>query len=104
MPCPHIERLRLFGLVEGTSLLLLLFVAVPLKYGADWPEAVRWVGWIHGILFLVFLVDLAWVHFRFRWPVLRSLMVFVAALLPFGPFVINGRMKSYAQEYERGQS
>lgn len=93
-----IHRLRILGLIEGTSLLILLFIAMPLKYLLDLPMFVRWVGWIHGVLFLIFLLDLALVHFRHRWSIIRSAMVFIAALFPFGPFIINERMKRYAAE------
>jgi len=89
-----IGRLRAIGLIEGVSYLLLLGVAMPLKYMADMPEAVTLVGAIHGGLFLLFCVALlrAWVDRQ--WPITRVLVVFAAAVLPFGPFVIDGRLKA----------
>ena len=94
------ERLRRLGLVEGTSFLVLLFVAMPLKYLADWPAAVKWVGWAHGVLFLAYVLQLALVFFTLRWPFARGALLLVAALVPFGPFLLDRRMKSYAREHQ----
>lgn len=46
--------LRHLALLEGLTLLLLILVAVPLKYAAQWPLGVRIVGPIHGLAFLVY--------------------------------------------------
>jgi integral membrane protein len=50
--------LRLMALLEGSSLLLLLFVAMPLKYQFGMPEVVSWVGQLHGALFVIFNIVL----------------------------------------------
>lgn len=87
--------LRLTTLAEGVSFLLLLGVAMPLKYAAGLPLAVVIAGWLHGILFMglgfLLLLLVAGSH----WPIGRAALVFVAALIPFGPFVIDGRLKRY---------
>lgn len=88
-----IGRVRAAGLLEGVSLLLLLGVAMPLKYLADQPEAVRVVGWCHGILFIFYCltVALAFAQRRLAWPL--ALLAFVAAFVPFGPFLLDARLK-----------
>ncbi|MEC9073494.1 MAG: DUF3817 domain-containing protein, partial [Myxococcota bacterium] len=53
-----IGRLRLIGWIEGTSYLLLVGVAMPLKYLAGQPMAVKITGWIHGLLFMLFCLIL----------------------------------------------
>lgn len=87
-----IGRVRLVGIIEGISFLLLLGVAMPLKYAFDMPEAVRVVGMIHGVLFVAFslVLLLAWIGgaLNFRW----TLIAFLATLLPFGPFLIDRRL------------
>jgi integral membrane protein len=88
-----IGRLRAIGLIEGTSFLVLLGVAMPLKYFAGIPMAVKVVGWAHGVLFILFCWALAQAFFAARWSVGRAAVVFIAALLPFGTFVIDGRLK-----------
>jgi integral membrane protein len=88
-----IGRLRAIGLIEGASYLVLLGIAMPLKYLAGVPMAVKVVGWMHGVLFILFCAALAQVFFTARWSVVRAGGVFIAALLPFGTFVIDGRLK-----------
>lgn len=86
-----VALLRLVGIVEGISFLVLLFVAMPLKYLFDYPAAVRLVGSIHGLLFVGFGMALFRAHFERSWPMLRSAAVFGASLIPFG-FLIIDRM------------
>ncbi|MEM8601355.1 MAG: DUF3817 domain-containing protein [Bacteroidota bacterium] len=88
-----IGRLRLAGLVEGTSFLVLLFIAMPLKYLADQPEAVSVVGWIHGVLFVLFGVALLIAMQDEGWSLKKAAVIFVAAVVPFGPFVIDRQLK-----------
>ena len=85
--------LRTVGKLEGASYVLLLGVAMPLKYLAGIPLAVTIVGPIHGVLFIALCVLLAKTRQALNWPIGRAIMVFVAALLPFGPFVIDRRLK-----------
>jgi integral membrane protein len=85
----------MLALTEGVSFLVLLGVAMPLKYFAGLPQAVKICGWIHGILFLALCFLLLKVTLEERWPLTRAAMVFIAALLPFGPFVIDKRLRHY---------
>lgn len=88
---------RTVGIVEGISWLVLLFVAMPLKYGFGFPLAVRVVGSAHGALFVAFCAVLAFAHLRNGWPWLRSFRWFVAALLPFGFFFVDRELVRIAQ-------
>lgn len=88
-----IGRLRAVGMVEAVSFLLLLGVAMPLKYLAGQPMAVKIVGWIHGLLFVLFCVVLYQAMMDEEWPVKKAALFFVAALLPFGPFVMDGKLR-----------
>jgi integral membrane protein len=98
-----IAFLRTVALIEAVSFLLLLGVAMPLKYAAGMPMAVKVAGWIHGVLFVIFVVALVRVIRAARWPMGRAGMVFVGALLPFGPMVLDPRMKRYASEFKAVQ-
>ncbi len=91
--------LRTIGLAEACSFLVLVGVAMPLKYFAGQPAAVKVFGWIHGILFMIFCGALVRTMVVARWPLSRSALIFLAALLPFGPFVVDRRMKQYAAEF-----
>lgn len=80
-------------MVEGVSFLVLLGIAMPLKYLAGRPEAVKVVGWAHGVLFMAFCLVLLQTMVALRWPLSRAAMAFAAALVPFGPFLIDGRLR-----------
>ncbi len=88
-----IGRLRAIGLVEGASYLLLLGVAMPLKYAAGMPEAERVVGMAHGVLFLVYCLALSQATLDLSWPLKRAARLFIAAVLPFGPFVVDAGLR-----------
>lgn len=86
-------RLRVIAFIEGISYLVLLGVAMPLKYFAGIPEAVKAVGWAHGLLFVFYLLSVAEVTIARRWPLTRVLGVLVAAFIPFGTFVLDARLR-----------
>ena len=88
-----IGRLRLIGWFEGLSFLLLVFVAMPLKYIWGEPGAVRVVGMVHGVLFLGLCVVLWDTMHEEGWSWKQAAVPFVASLLPFGPFLIDRRLR-----------
>ena len=96
-----LRRLRLVAFLEGTSFLVLLFIAMPLKYLADMPLAVRIVGSIHGALFLAFLAVLYRAGTERRWPLRRWAIAFVASIVPFGTFVFDGSLRREIAETAR---
>ncbi len=96
-----IGRLRAAGLIEGVSFLVLLGIAMPLKYFADMPAAVTVAGWLHGILFIGFFILLIVAREASRWSFRWSGIVLLAALLPFGPFVIDGRLRREDEVHRR---
>ena len=87
------DWLRWAGWAEGLSFLLLLGIAMPLKYLAGQPAAVRLVGSAHGGLFVIYLVVALIAARRFSWPWTRLAMALVAAFLPFGPFWFDARLR-----------
>jgi len=95
-----VRRLHILTLIEGVSTLVLFFIAMPLKYFADRPEMVMYAGWIHGMLFMAVVVLLVWVMLRQRWSLGRGVLVFLSAVVQFGPFVIHRRMQQYESEVE----
>ena len=88
-----LRRLRTLSLTEGTSTLILFGIAMPLKYLADMPLAVRIVGSVHGFLF-VSLVLYAWLCVKkVPIPQKTAFALMVAAVFPFGPFVVDRRLR-----------
>jgi integral membrane protein len=98
-----IPFLRIISLIEGISFLVLLGIAMPLKYLANAPMAVKIVGWAHGVLFIAFGFALLRAMLVAKWSIPRAAMVFIAALLPFGPFVIDRRIREYQEEFEQSR-
>ncbi|WP_163999155.1 DUF3817 domain-containing protein [Pyxidicoccus caerfyrddinensis] len=91
-------RFRAVALLEGLSFILLLFVAMPLKYLAGLPLAVRVVGLAHGLLFVLFLFALMEVAIAYRWSLVRVVGAFVSSLVPFGTFVLDARLRREESE------
>lgn len=100
----YLRRLRRLSYVEGVSTLLLFFVAMPLKYLADIPMAVTVVGGMHGLLFTALVV--AFVVAVFRVPISRGLALcgVVAAVVPFGPFVVDRWLEEVGQGADEAAS
>ena len=87
---------RKIALLEGFSFLLLLFVAMPLKYSYGMPEAVKIAGWIHGLLFMGFAALLVKVSNEHKWSDGFSLAVFVSGIIPFATFFMDRKLKAMA--------
>ena len=92
-----LSRLRQIGDIEGISYLLLLGVAMPLKYLAGQPKAVTIVGGIHGFLFVAFGVALIDVWRREKWSFGKVLVAFLSSLIPFGTFWLSTRIRREEQ-------
>lgn len=93
----ELGRFRLVSLLEGVSYVVLLGVAMPLKYVAGIPTAVRYVGWAHGALFVLFLYALFEAASAGRWSLKKSAFAFVAAVVPLGAFVLERRLRAEEQ-------
>jgi integral membrane protein len=87
-PSPIIERFRRIAVAEGWSFLILLFIAMPLKYLADMPLAVKYVGWAHGVLFIAYWVAAVPLFTTLKWDAERIIGL-AASVLPFGTFVME---------------
>lgn len=89
----NLGRLRIIGFLEGISLLILIFIAMPMKYFGENPAIVKSMGPIHGALFLLFIfnalsvgIDQKWKFSETTWKVL------LACIIPFGTFYIDHRV------------
>ena len=84
-------RLRIIAFAEGISFLVLLGIAMPLKYIAGIPEVVRVVGMAHGVLFVLYVVLLIQVAIERDWSWKKSILAFLASLVPFGTFYADAK-------------
>lgn len=92
-----LKRLRVLGMTEGVSTLILFGIAMPLKYAAGMPMAVTLAGSIHGVLFMA-LASMFILGMK-RIPLSPKLAVagIVAAIVPFGPFLLDGRLREVGE-------
>ena len=92
------SRFRIISIIEGLSYLILVFIAMPLKYMFDYPMAVKVVGMSHGVLFILFFLALVMAMNKYKWKFL-GFQLFVYSLIPFG-FILIERiiMKSPAKK------
>lgn len=79
-------RLRIVGFLEGLSFLILLGIAMPLKYILGLPMAVKVIGMAHGVLFILFIALAFQATLVHQWPVKRMFILWIASILPFGTF------------------
>lgn len=79
-------QLRLVAFLEGLSFIILLFIAMPLKYMADMPMAVRVVGMAHGVLFIAYLAYVYMAREEYKWDNKKTFLALVLSIVPFGTF------------------
>ena len=94
----RIKNLRIIGISEGISFLILLLIAMPLKYYMGMPEAVKIVGWVHGILFIAYVIAVFLSIEAMRWNWFSVLVALGASILPLGTFVLDKELKRRQQE------
>ncbi|WP_370898431.1 DUF3817 domain-containing protein [Chryseobacterium gossypii] len=88
-------RLRILAILEGISLLILVFIAVPIKYWAGNPGLVSMIGPVHGTLFLLFLFNTLSVGVEQQWKFKETTWkVILACFIPFGTFYIDRKILS----------
>lgn len=87
-----VKQFRIIGAMEGLSFLILLGIAMPLKYMAGIPEPVKYIGWAHGLLFILYLFFVAGARWKLQWTFSQLLLAAVASVVPFGPFVVDRKL------------
>lgn len=93
-----LSRLRIASLTEAVSYLLLLLVAMPLKYLAGEPMAVKVLGMIHGLLFMILIWLIVRTKFETSWPASRLWLLAIASLVPLMPFFLDRSVRQWLAE------
>lgn len=96
----RVSNLRLIGFIEGVSFLVLLLIAMPLKYYWDFPMAVKITGWIHGVLFILYIVAVLMAIQAMKWSLFSVLVALGASLIPIGTFMLDRSLKRREQELD----
>ncbi len=88
-----IGRLRMAGISEGISFIVLLFIAMPLKYYAGNLVVMWYTGWVHGLLFMLYILALISAKISLGWNFKKTVIAFLASLLPFGTFILDSSLR-----------
>lgn len=97
-----IPTFRWVGITEGLSYLILLFVAMPLKYFMGQPLMVSIVGGIHGGLFVAYILLAAMATWYYKWNIAMFAQAFIASLVPIGTFWFDRKLKDADVSDHRG--
>jgi integral membrane protein len=92
-------RLRIIAFIEGMSFLILLFVAMPLKYIWEQPMAVRQVGTVHGLLFVIYVLLVVLCRIEYNWSARKTGLLLLISIIPFGNFYAD---RHYLQSEQQG--
>lgn len=85
----NLNLLRLIAFAEGVSYILLLFIAVPIKYFGNNPFYVKALGMPHGLLFIAYIVFAVIVSVKLKWNSKTLFIVLLASIIPFGTFYVE---------------
>jgi integral membrane protein len=88
-----LHRFRVIGIIEGISFLVLLLIAMPLKYFLNFPQAVKYVGWVHGALFVAYIYFALNIFTVLKKPFLWLVKAGIAAFVPLGTFIFDKELK-----------
>jgi integral membrane protein len=84
-----IKTLRLISYLEGISYILLLFIAVPIKYYANNPYLVKLLGMPHGLLFVAFVILSLLNSKKYNWSFIKTVIILISSIIPFGTFYVD---------------
>jgi len=87
-----VNLFRAIAFFEGTSFILLLGIAMPLKYMYDQPQMVKIVGMAHGILFILYIVLAIVVKEKLNWSNKQTLLAFAASVIPLGTYYADRKL------------
>lgn len=85
----QVKIFKWISILEGVSFLVLLLIAMPLKYIWDSPEMVQITGMFHGILFILYILGAFWLYKALQWNFKILFIVCMSSVLPLGPFYVE---------------
>lgn len=84
-----LKLFRIIAFFEGISYILLLFIAVPIKYVFDDPTYVKMLGMPHGVLFMIYIIFSFIVNIKLKWNMKELFIILIASLVPLGTFYVD---------------
>lgn len=88
---------RATAFIEGISYIVLIFIAMPMKYFAEMDWAVKYTGSAHGALFVLYCILLLMVWKEYKWSFKEVVIAFLLSLIPFGTFFLDKKLKKQLQ-------
>ena len=88
-----LNRFLKTGLAEGISFILLVGIAMPLKYKLGILQPVRIIGMLHGVLFILYALFLLQVSIHYKWSIRKSSLAFLLSFIPLGTFFLEKLLK-----------
>jgi len=85
----ELKKFRLINKIEGISFIILLFIAMPLKYQFGYPIATKIVGMTHGILVFAFIYQIIEAKKEANFSLKETAFYSFLSLVPFGSFYTN---------------
>lgn len=89
------KTLRVMSIADGISYLILMLIAMPLKYLAGMPIAVTYVGWVHGALFTGLFISGLMALFYAKLPFKLGVLIGIASIIPGAPFFLDPKLKRH---------
>lgn len=84
-----IPTFKIVSFLEGLSYILLVFMAMPLKYMYEDPSYVKMLGMPHGVLFIAYIFLAVVLKIQLNWSIKTFLIVCALSLIPFGTFFVG---------------
>ncbi|WP_199417134.1 DUF3817 domain-containing protein [Chitinophaga silvatica] len=84
-----VGRLRIMGFLEGVSLIILVFIAVPMKYWLEDESLTKMMGPVHGALFLLFVLNTISAGIEQKWKAKTTGIILASCFIPFGTFYVD---------------
>lgn len=88
-----LNRFRYTAVLEGWSFIVLLFIAMPVKYMLGWPYLVKYIGWAHGMLFVAYSFFWLQCIIHYNWKLKFAAWAMLASFIPFGTFILDKQLK-----------
>ncbi len=89
-----VDKFRFVAMLEGWSYVLLVLIAMPLKYFFAIPQLIRPIGMAHGVLFVMYVLLLLLCMWQYKWSVGKGVFLFLISLIPFGTFIWKSSYKA----------
>lgn len=92
-----LKAFKITALLEGWSFIILLGIAMPIKYGLGIPEVVKVVGWLHGLLFVLYQLLLLQTGIEYSQKFKFYVFGFLASITPLGTFIFDKKILNRLQ-------